>query len=53
MIFEWESEEERLLRIMKISPHKKMEWLLQMNEFIAKSMSDRDRKIRREIRENR
>lgn len=53
MIFEWEGEEERRLRLMKISPKKKMEWLLQMNEFIARSMSDRDRKIRRENRENR
>jgi len=53
MIYKWESEEERLLRFMRISPKKKMEWLRQMNEFIAKSSTDRSRLIRRRLRESR
>jgi hypothetical protein len=36
MICKWESREERLLRFMKISPKKKLEWLLEINEFIHK-----------------
>jgi hypothetical protein len=36
MISKWENEEERLLRFMKISPKKKLEWLLEMNEFLYK-----------------
>jgi hypothetical protein len=36
MICKWESREERLLRFMKITPKKKLEWLLEINEFIHK-----------------
>ena len=50
MIFKWETEEERLLRFMKISPKKKLEWLRQMNEFILKSSSKSDRLIRWKLR---
>lgn len=35
-MFKWEREEERLLKFMRIPPKKKMEWLLEMNEFMAK-----------------
>ena len=51
MIFEWESEEERLLRFMKIPPKKKLEWLREINEFIAKCSSKRSKLIRRKLRE--
>lgn len=51
MIFKWETEEERLLRFMKISPKKKLEWLWQMNEFITKASSKRDMLLRRKLRE--
>jgi len=51
MIFKWETEKERLQRFMKISPKKKLEWLRQMNEFIVKSSSKRDRLIRWKLRE--
>ena len=51
MIFKWETEKERLLRFMKISPKKKLEWLRQMNDFIVKSSSKRDRLIRWKLRE--
>jgi len=50
MIFEWETEEERLLRFLKIPPKKKLEWLRQMNEFVAKCSSRRRKLIRRELR---
>ncbi len=36
-MFKWEREEERLLKFMRIPPKKKMEWLREMNEFIAKA----------------
>ena len=50
MIFKWETEEERLLRFMKISPKKKLEWLRQMHELIVKSSSKRDKLIRWKLR---
>lgn len=53
MIFKWESEEERLLKFMKISPKKKLEWIRQMNEFIDKFSSKRTKIIRRKLRESR
>ncbi len=36
MIFSWETEEERIRRHMNISPKKKLEWLQDMKEFMAK-----------------
>jgi len=36
MIFKWETDEERTRRYMKISPEKKLEWLQEMKEFMAK-----------------
>ncbi|MFH1553143.1 MAG: hypothetical protein ABID83_05880 [Candidatus Omnitrophota bacterium] len=53
MIFKWESEEERLLRFMKIPPRKKLEWLRQMNEFLAKYTPKRQKSIRQKLREMR
>lgn len=53
MIFEWETEEERLLRFMKIPPKKKLEWLRQMHEFMVKCSSKRTRLIRWKLRESR
>ncbi len=50
MIFKWESEEDRLLRLMKIQPTKKLEWLLRMNEFIYKFSSKKQRAIRKKLR---
>ena len=51
MIFKWESEEERLLRYMRMPPKKKLEWLRQMQVFTAKFSSKRTAKIRRKLRE--
>lgn len=53
MIFKWENREEKLYRYMKISPKKKMEWLRQMNKFIAKTTSKRTKSIRQKLRESR
>jgi hypothetical protein len=53
MIFQWETEEERLLRFMKIPPKKKLEWLHQMHEFMVKCSSKRTMRIRRKLREMR
>lgn len=50
MIFEWETQEERLLKFMKIPPKKKLEWLRQMNEFIVKISSKRDKLMRWKLR---
>jgi len=50
MIFEWESDDERLAKFMRISPKKKLEWLLQMNEFVYKFSSKKQRSIRRKLR---
>ncbi len=50
MIFQWESEEERLLRFMKIPPKKKLEWLRQMNEFMVRCSSRKTRLIRWKLR---
>jgi hypothetical protein len=36
MMFKWETERERTLRLMKISPRRKLEWLQQMHDFLAK-----------------
>ena len=33
MISKWESDEQRLLRWMQITPQKKLEWLHQQHEF--------------------
>jgi hypothetical protein len=50
MIFEWETEEERLLKFMKIPPKKKLEWLHEMHEFMVKCSSKRIKSIRWKLR---
>jgi hypothetical protein len=46
-MFGWESEKERLLRLAKIPPKKKLEWLRQMNEFMAKCAPKNIAKIKK------
>ncbi len=53
MIFKWESEEERLLRSMKIPPQKKLEWLREIHDLILKHASKREKLIRQKLREMR
>ena len=50
MIFKWETEKERLLRLMKISPKKKLEWLREMHDFVAKFTSKKTKTIRHKLR---
>lgn len=53
MIYKWETEKERLLRFMRISPKKKLEWLWQMHEFIRLSATKRRKAIFVKLRESR
>jgi hypothetical protein len=53
MTFEWETEEERLKRHIKISPKKKLEWLRQIHEFTVNCSSKRTMRIRWKLREMR
>jgi hypothetical protein len=50
MIFKWETEEERISRFMKIPPRKKLEWLFQMHNFIAKFSPKYREAFRRKLR---
>lgn len=50
MIFKWESEEERLLKFMRIPPKKKLEWLFQMNRFLHRFSSKKQERIRQKLR---
>ena len=50
MAFEWETEEERLTRFMKIPPKKKLEWLRQIHEFTVRCSSKRTMLIRWKLR---
>lgn len=50
MIFKWESEDERILRLMKISASKKLEWLYEINKFLDKFSSKDIQKIRRKLK---
>ena len=49
-MFEWETEEERMKRFMKISPKRKLEWLRKMHEFIVKASSKRGKQLRWKLR---
>jgi len=49
MPFKWESEEDRLLRFMKIPPEKKLQWLRDMKEFNERQ-SRRVNSIRKKLR---
>ena len=51
MNFGWEADEERLLRYMRVSPKKKLEWLQKMHEFTVKSSSKYLLKLRWRLRE--
>jgi hypothetical protein len=50
VISKWESEEERLLKFMKIPAKKKLEWLYQMHQFINKFYSKRKKKFFQKLR---
>lgn len=50
MIFKWETEKERVLKHMYVSPKKKLVWLEQMHKFIAQSTSKRNKLVRWKLR---
>jgi len=45
MNFGWESEEEKLVRSIKINPRKKMEWLQEMHDMLLATATRERRKI--------
>ena len=45
MNFGWESEDEKMLRYMKIPARKKLEWLKEMHDFLLATATPRRRKI--------
>lgn len=53
MDLKWESQEEKLRYYMSISPKKKLEWLRQMQIFLAKAMTKKQRHIYHKLRESR
>ncbi len=53
MKFGWQTEEERLLRYMKVPPLKKLQWLEQMHAFTRKFLPESQRRIWRKLREMR
>ncbi len=52
MISKWESQEERLLKFMRIPPKRKLEWLWQMHEFIRLASTKKRRDIFWKLRES-
>lgn len=53
MNFQRESEEEKLLKSMRIPAKKKLEWLSQMHEFMRSVYSKKQREIFWKLRESR
>ncbi len=51
MNLQWQTEEERLLKLMRIPPKKKLEWLAQMHKFILKSSSSQTLRLRWKLRD--
>ena len=51
--FEWETDEEKLRRSMHLSPYEKLRALREMNEFFNKVLSDKQKALRRRLRETR
>lgn len=50
MKFHWETDDERLLRWMKITPKKKLEWLQEMHEWQLKTFPRRRKFLREYLR---
>lgn len=50
MIFQWESQKEKILRGSKISPEKKLEALRLMNELADKVLTKRQKIVRQKLR---
>ena len=50
MVYKWDSDEARLLKYMRISPKRKLEWLREINEFNEHSLPKVSKMIRQELR---
>jgi hypothetical protein len=53
MISKWETEKERIIKAMKISPKKKLEWLKDMHDFLCKTLTKEQRFLFYKLRETR
>jgi len=53
MNFRWETEEEKLLRYIKIPAKKKLEWLYQMQQFMRKAWTKKQKEDFFRLREDR
>ena len=53
MITKWQSQKEKLLNYMHMSPKKKMEWLFEMHKFIRLAYTKKQRDIFYKLRESR
>jgi len=49
--FQWETEEGRLKRHLRLSPKQKLQWLWQINEFVHKYSTPEIRQIRQRLRQ--
>jgi hypothetical protein len=45
MNFQWDQNDAKLLRSMKVSPQKKLEWLYAMHEFTRRTLKGKSRRI--------
>jgi len=53
MISKWESPKERLSKFMGITPKKKLEWLRQMQCFLCKALTKKQKHFYYKLRETR
>ncbi len=51
MISKWESQQGRLLRFVGIAPKKKLEWLREMQTFLSKALTKKQRYIYHKLRD--
>lgn len=51
LLFDWENEEERIRKGIRIPPKEKLRWLREINEFADKVLSDKQKEIRRKLKE--
>ncbi len=49
--FEWETDEEKLRRSIRLSPYEKLRALYEMNEFFNRVLSNKQKALRRGLRE--
>jgi|GEM_PF-1093666 len=50
MIFEWETEDQRLLKYMRIPAQKKLEWLKTFQDFQRKHLTAKSKRVRQALK---